>query len=72
MIAPNKEEIPNAPRTFIIFDPKILPNKTFSALFLTEAKVTANSGSDVPIAARVSLKLLLEYYNKQQNLLDLL
>ena len=56
MIAPNKDEIPNAPRTFIIFDPKILPNKTFSALFLTEAKVTANSGSDVPIAARVSPK----------------
>ena len=57
MIVPNKEEIPNAPRTFIILDPKILPNKIFSALFLTEEIVTANSGRDVPIAARVRPKI---------------
>ena len=50
--------MPNAPKTFMILDPKILPNKIFSALFLTEEKVTANSGRDVPIAARVRPKII--------------
>ena len=38
MIAPNKEEIPNAPRTFIIFDPKILPNKNLFSFILNRSE----------------------------------
>ena len=53
-IVPNIDEIPNAPRTLMMLEPIMLPSKTFSALFFTEAKVTANSGRDVPIAASVS------------------
>ncbi len=45
---------PNINVKLMIHEPKILPNARLIYLFLTAAKLTVSSGSDVPIAITVA------------------